>query len=126
MFGHRFCSLSDMISDERSSRLTTKIELSKVRELTESTDWFLPFHLFTPTHLAAGGQRGVRVFAQQLHRRLRPPLQPPLQLASRHRRAGTHSMPREMRKQSGETGNVSTSLDPHVLAGACGVGPTKA
>ena len=35
-------------------------------------------------------------------------------------------MPREMRKQSSETGNVSTSLDPHVLAGACGVGPTKA
>jgi hypothetical protein len=34
-----------MISDERSFRLTTKIELVEVRELTESTDWFLPFHL---------------------------------------------------------------------------------
>jgi hypothetical protein len=45
MFGHKFCSLSDMISDERSFRLTTKIELVEVRELTESTDWFLPFHL---------------------------------------------------------------------------------
>ena len=33
-----------MISGERSSRLTTKIELVEVRELTESTDWFLPFH----------------------------------------------------------------------------------
>jgi hypothetical protein len=48
MLGHSFCSLSDMISDERSSQLTTKIELVEVRELTESTDWFLPFHLFTP------------------------------------------------------------------------------
>jgi hypothetical protein len=33
-----------MISGERSSRLTTKIVLVEVRELTESTDWFLPFH----------------------------------------------------------------------------------
>jgi hypothetical protein len=51
MFGHKFCSLSDMISDERSSRLTTKIELGEVRELTESTDWFLHFHLL---HLRKG------------------------------------------------------------------------
>ena len=50
MFGHKFCSLGDMISDERSFRLTTKIELVEVRELTESTDWFLPFHLL---HLAS-------------------------------------------------------------------------
>jgi hypothetical protein len=31
--------------------MTTKIELGEVRELTESTDWFLPFHLlhrYTP------------------------------------------------------------------------------
>jgi hypothetical protein len=48
MFGHKFCSLGDMISDERSFRLTTKIELVEVRELTESTDWFLPFHLLHP------------------------------------------------------------------------------
>jgi hypothetical protein len=39
------CSLNGMISGERSSRLTTRIELVEVRELTESTDWFLPFHL---------------------------------------------------------------------------------
>ena len=56
MFGHKFCSLSDMISDERSFRLTTKIELVEVRELTESTDWFLPFHLL---HLASSHQRTV-------------------------------------------------------------------
>jgi hypothetical protein len=49
-----------MISGERSSRLTTKIELVEVRELTESTDWFLPFHLKQrPKNF-----RGVRVVAR--------------------------------------------------------------
>jgi hypothetical protein len=58
MFGQSFCSLSDVISDERSSRLTTKIELGEVRELTESTDWFLPFHLLHLNQTAAN--RNVR------------------------------------------------------------------
>jgi len=51
MFGHKFCSLGDMISDERSFRLTTKIELVEVRELTESTDWFLLFIFYTQTEI---------------------------------------------------------------------------
>jgi hypothetical protein len=38
--------------------VTTKIELGEVRELTESTDWFLPFHLL---HLQLNGTTGFVV-----------------------------------------------------------------